>query len=416
MPTHCAPGTGHTAGLNRASTSALPLHPNAAWVVIAAGVCAALHVGKLPPAISALQAGLGVSLVQAGFLLSAVQLAGMGLGIAVGTAAESLGARRSMAAGLLLLAAASALGAMAQTVAWLLLLRALEGLGFLLVVLPAPGLLRRLVPEAELPRCLGLWSAYMPVATTLALLAGPGAIAIVGWRGWWAGLAALTLLMGWWLQRAVPPVPTITTSREPWHTRLRETLAARGPWLAAMCFALYAAQWLAVIGFLPLIYTRAGIGGAATALLSAGVAAVNIAGNVASGRLLQRGVAAATLLRFGFITMVLGCLLAYAEAPGIAPWLRYLGVLAFSGIGGLIPATLFAEGLRVAPTERGIASTVGWMQQWSALGQFSGPPLVAWLAGTGAGWAGTWWLSGACAVVALALIPALAASAKRGFP
>lgn len=43
------------------------LHP--ASLVIAAGVVAALHVGKLPPALPALQQVLGVSLVQAGFLL-----------------------------------------------------------------------------------------------------------------------------------------------------------------------------------------------------------------------------------------------------------------------------------------------------------------------------------------------------------
>ena len=47
----------------------------AAWIVLAAGVSAALHVGKLPPAIGALQASLGITLVQAGFLLSLVQLA-----------------------------------------------------------------------------------------------------------------------------------------------------------------------------------------------------------------------------------------------------------------------------------------------------------------------------------------------------
>ena len=48
-----------------------------ALLVILAGVVAALHVGKLPPAIPVLQEALGLTLVQAGFLLSLVQLAGM---------------------------------------------------------------------------------------------------------------------------------------------------------------------------------------------------------------------------------------------------------------------------------------------------------------------------------------------------
>ncbi len=46
--------------------------------------CARLHVGKLPPAIPVLRDALGVTLLQAGFLLSLVQLAGMTLGLAVG--------------------------------------------------------------------------------------------------------------------------------------------------------------------------------------------------------------------------------------------------------------------------------------------------------------------------------------------
>ena len=52
-----------------------------AWLVVLSGVVIAMHVGKMPPAIPVLQQALGVTLVQAGFLLSAVQLAGMCLGL-----------------------------------------------------------------------------------------------------------------------------------------------------------------------------------------------------------------------------------------------------------------------------------------------------------------------------------------------
>ena len=57
-------------------------------LVIVAGVCGAIHVGKLPPALPALREALDISLVQAGFLISMVQLAGMSLGLAVGLALE----------------------------------------------------------------------------------------------------------------------------------------------------------------------------------------------------------------------------------------------------------------------------------------------------------------------------------------
>ncbi|MBE0547818.1 MAG: MFS transporter, partial [Rubrivivax sp.] len=145
-----------------------------ALLVIAAGVCAALHIGKLPPAITTLGEALGLTLVQAGFLLSLVQAAGMTLGLAFGAVADGLGLRRSMITGLCLLAAASALGGAATAVPALMVLRAVEGLGFLLVVLPAPALVRQLVAPERVHPMLGLWGAYMPFATALALLAGPG--------------------------------------------------------------------------------------------------------------------------------------------------------------------------------------------------------------------------------------------------
>ena len=382
-----------------------------ALLVILAGVAAALHVGKLPPAIPVLRDALGLTLVEAGFLLSLVQFAGMSAGVVFGVVADSLGGVRSMTIGLVLLATVSALGGLAQGVVPLMLLRAAEGFGFLLVVLPAPGLVRALVEPQRVSAALGLWGAYMPFATALALLCGPLAIDAIGWRGWWWALAALSAAMAWWLRHAVPAdvgrAAAGSTSRA--LERLRETLAAPGPWLVALTFAVYSAQWLAVIGFLPTIYVQSGLPGAAAGVLTAAVAAVNMVGNIGSGRLMQRGVAATRLLTIGFATMALAATATFAGSAGagLAPALRYAAVLLFSAVGGLIPATLFALAVRLAPSERTLSSTVGWVQQWSALGQFAGPPLVAAVASASGDWQWTWVATGACATVGLLLTAAL---------
>jgi len=379
-----------------------------ALLVILAGVVAALHIGKLPPAIPVLRDALGLTLVQAGFLLSLVQLAGMTLGVVFGVVADTLGSRRSMTLGLVLLALVSALGGLAQGVAPMMLLRAAEGFGFLLVVLPAPGLVRSLVEPHRVSAMIGVWGAYMPFATALALLSGPLAIAAIGWRGWWEALAALSAAMALWLRHGVPagtraaaaPSPSL-----PSLARLRMTLSAPGPWLLALAFAMYSGQWLAVIGFLPSIYVQSGIAGAAAGVLTATVAAVNMAGNIGSGRLLQRGVAASRLLTIGFATMALAATASFAGSgdAGLPPALRYGAVLLFSGVGGLIPATLFAMAVRLAPSEGTLATTLGWVQQWSALGQFAGPPLVAAVASSAGGWQWTWVATGACSVAGLLL-------------
>ena len=132
-----------------------------------------------------LQVALGISLVEAGFLLSAVQLAGMLMGAVVGLFCDSLGLRRSMLIGLLVLAVASAAGGLSPNAGVLLALRVAEGFGFLLVSLPAPALIRRLVPAERMSGMLGFWGAYMPLATALALLIGPLVLLMAGWRAWW---------------------------------------------------------------------------------------------------------------------------------------------------------------------------------------------------------------------------------------
>jgi CP family cyanate transporter-like MFS transporter len=421
-----------------------------ALVVILAGVCAALHAGKLPPAIPALQAALGLSLVQAGFLLSMVQAAGMTAGVAFGALADGLTPRRSMLTGLAVLAVASAAGARVDGVMPLMLLRACEGFGFLLVVLAAPALVRQLVAPQRLNLMLGLWGAYMPLATTLALLGGPLVIGAWGWRAWWWAAAVVSAAMALWLRNAVPrpaaravpgpatntttPTPTANASGPPSEstrgtspppaavptplfTRLARTLSAPGPWLLALAFAAYSGQWLAVIGFLPTIYAQGGSSLALSGALTAAAAAVNMAGNIGAGRLLHAGASPVQLLMLGFVAMGLCTMLAFIALPDaghgtmqplLPPALRFVAVLLFSGVGGLIPATLFTLAVRAAPGEGTLSTTLGWMQQWSAFGQFVGPPLVAWVAARAGGWHFTWVVTGTSTLLGLALSMAIA--------
>ncbi len=68
-----------------------------------------------------------------------------------------------------------------------------------------------------------------------------------------------------------------------------------------------------------------------------------------------------------------------------------------------MPGTLFFLSVRLAPGEGTISTTVGWMQQWSAFGQFAGPPLVAFVATRSGGWEWSWLVTGVCALAGLML-------------
>jgi dipeptide/tripeptide permease len=136
---------------------------------------------------------------------------------------------------------------------------------------------------------------------------------------------------------------------------------------------------------------------------------MNIVGNVAGGRWLQRGVAPERLLQLGFGAMALGGVAAFAQmgqgagALGLPPALRYAAVCLFSLGGGMVPATLFLLGVRMAPGPSTVSTTVGLMQQASSLGQFLAPPAVAWVAHRVGGWHWTWTATLACSLAGMAM-------------
>ena len=246
----------------------------------------------------------------------------------------------------------------------------------------------------------------MPTGMSLAVLIGPFWLQVAPWSSWWLLFACISLCMAWALKSGVDPDPADSIARmnlTDVMARLRQTLGERGPWLIALMFGVYSAQWLAVVGFLPTIYAAAGVQGAGLAVLSALAAAVNMGGNMWSGRLLQRGWAFRTTLLTGYAAMAIGSWLAFDASTEAWPWLRYAGVLLFSCVGGLIPGTLFTLAVRLAPAPNLVGSTVGWMQQLSATGQFWGPPLAAALAMAVGGWQLTWLFTWSCCAIGLAL-------------
>jgi len=240
----------------------------------------------------------------------------------------------------------------------------------------------------------------MPAGMASALVLAPWILERWGWATLWQLCAVAAAAIAALLLVRVPPDPARGADGAP-AVRVRalalDTLRAPGPWLLALCFGLYAGQFIAVFGFLPTAYRDAGIApGLAGSLTALGVA-VNILGNVLSGRLVQHGVGRARLLAGTSVVMAAAAVAAFgAEFPfGV----RYAAVLLLSAVGGVIPGTLFTTAPRFAPYPGAVSTTTGLMQQGSALGQFVSPPLVAAVAGASGGWHHTWWVTSAFALV-----------------
>jgi DHA1 family inner membrane transport protein len=375
------PGT-RTADARRDSTD---------WGVVfgamALGVVAALHIGKVPPALPAIRADLDLGLVGGGFVVSTFNALGMVLGMLIGGLSDRFGRRRAAIAGYASLMLGGALGALASGLPVLLASRALEGLGFMAVGVTMPGIVSAAASERDRPLALGLWSVFTPLGFAIALLVTPIGLATVGWRGVWAALAVVSLIA---LVLLLPRLPSVTGgTKAGFGRRLREVLSRPRMWCLAAAFGTYAFQWVTLMAWLPTYLTGAlGFALGAASLVTALVVAMNVPGNIVAGVLLRGGASPAYLIALGSAVMA-GAAAALFLQPGLGASAGIGLCLLFSLFGGLIPSILFARVPSAAPSSTHASQANGMLLQGSATGQFIGPPLIgAAVAAAGGAWSG----------------------------
>jgi predicted MFS family arabinose efflux permease len=368
-------------------------------------VAGALQLGKVPPALLPIAAEYGTGLPGAAALLSFFALIAALAGLSAGFVAARLGARRVVLVALGVMGAAGLAAAAAPTLPLLYAARVAEGVAFLAVTIAAPTLLAARVAERDRNTALSLWSTYMPAGIALGMFAAP-LLDVAGWRAVWAGAALLPFAAGFAVLRLVPASagrPVRTEGDLP--GAVRALVRARLPLVVALGFPSYALVYFGIAGFLPaFLVERHGVALGLAGFVSAFAAVANVGGNLAAGQAMRRGVRPTRL--------VLGCgsamaLLAALSFALPAPWwvALALSVLA-SGIGGAVPASLFALVPRSVPDPALTAPAMGLVIQANNIGQLLGPLLIAAAAGVA-------WGAVALPLLAAGLVVAWAALALR---
>lgn len=389
---------------------------NGPWiVVVACGVIAAMHVWKLPSALTEVQADLSIDMVQAGLLLALVQMAGMLGGLPLSILGERIGLRKAMLFGLTMLVIGTVVSATTASPAVLMAGRALEGIGFLAATVVAPPLIRRDTPPHKATTALGFWAGFQGMATFTALLTSSILLQITDWRFWYWLMAALTVFGIMLLLKCTSPDPYLPHSATTAALgRVWVSVRSWKPWVAGLIFACYTLQWMAVISFLPTVYEDYGISTVLGGVLSAVAGGLNAVGAVIAGTLLRRGFSVRQLIMTAFVIMAVTALGVYAPDWSALPG-GFLGqfilVCIFSCVGALVPASLTRIAVDLAPPGGSPAGVFGLIQQIYTGGNFVGPTLLAWMAAQAGGWHTSWWLSAAVGAIGAALV--LILSEKR---
>ena len=360
------------------------------WRAVVLALLAALvavsHLSKTGLALPDLRQDMQLGMVTAGWIASIFSLTGIGLGLASGTIVDHLGQRHPLIAGLALLALGSLVGSYSTSGEILLITRTIEGIGFIAVTVSVPVLVIRASADKNRKMNVTLWSMCLPIGSAVVLFVSPLIIETLGWRGVWQVTGWLTLIVfivvAWGLREVpLPPRPANTHQ----HGNIRRTLSVPGPWLAASAFGFFAILQQSMSVWLPtFLIEQHGVATALAGSLTAVFFLFNGAGNSIAGVLMSWGARRWVLLLTAGLGTGLTAIGAFSSfLPNEA---RFLFVLAFSCVGGLLPATIFAASSDYAPSPAQIGTFNGLIMVGISVGQFTGPPAMAAVVS----WAGTW--------------------------
>ncbi|WP_207479126.1 MFS transporter [Arenibaculum pallidiluteum] len=371
-------------------------------LVVFAGVAAAMHVGKAPPALAEIRSDLGIGLVAAGWVVSLTALVGAVLGAGIGALTDRVGPRGAFLAGLGLLTCGSLAGAAALAPLQLFVSRAVEGCGLILVLVSAPGLIVYATQPADRRMAFALWGAWMPLGLGTMMLLSVPLLHVFGWRAGWLAAAALTALSGLLLAVAFPRgAGRAGAARGRVLPRLALAAGRRGPWLLAVSFFFYSMSFITVFGFLPTFLIEGqGLSAAEAVPLTALAVYGNAAGNVAAGGLLRRGWPRWALMALACCAMGAASFGIFAASmPGLV---RYALCLVFAVVGGLLPATVLGAAAAFAPRPDLVGTVNGMIVQGINCGQLVGPPALALIVSTAGGWSSAPLLLAGAALAGLA--------------
>ena len=363
-------------------------------LLVAAGVVAAFHVGKVPPALPSIRAELGATLHQAGWLLSTVNVISAVGGMTIALTADRVGHLRLVILGTTVSLLASLCGAFCSGVEGLLASRVVEGLGFITVVAAIPTLLLRVTRPEDQRLAMAMWTTYMPAGAGTMMLISALVLPGTSWRvAWFVAAGASGAMLAALVLRALPreELAAIPVARHPVLREMAEVAGSAGTLAIALCFGAYACCWFAVVGFLPTLQIeRLHLSTSTAAVVTALVTIVNVSGNLASGWLLRRGAARVTLIVGAAVPMAFCAAGIFLE--GLPDILRLVLAGLYSAVIGVVPGALFTGIPLHAPRPRLAGAATGLLMQGSNIGGLLGPPITAALVSSG-GWPAAAWLT-----------------------
>ena len=297
--------------------------PRALWALLLGNFVIGTGVMVVPGTLNDISTSLGVSVPQAGFLITAGAVL-MGLGApTLAALVAGWDRRRLLAWSLLWYGVLLGACALAPGYDSLLPLRVLAMVAPAVFTPQAAASVGLMVPPEQRGRAITFVFLGWSVASVLGMPLSAWVGGTLGWRWAFGGVALGALVCGWWVWRVMPDgIKPVALSRKAWA----QTLGSAPLMLAVGVTALSAfGQFTLFSYFAPYFKTMLGVEAGTLSLLFLWFGAFGLAGNVVLSRQVDRlGAPRAVLLTQGL--MALSLLLwplghnVWAAAAVLVPW------------------------------------------------------------------------------------------------
>jgi len=281
-----------------------PTLPRALWALMVGNFVIGTGVMVVPGTLNDISTSLGVSIPQAGQLITAAALL-MGVGAPLfATLVAGWDRRRLLAWSLAWYGLLHAACALAPHYAALLPLRVLAVIAPAVFTPQAAASVGLLVPDHQRGRAITFVFLGWSVASVMGMPLSAWIGGELGWRWAFGLVAVLSLASGLWVWRAMPDgIRPAALSRQSWGT----TLGSAPLMMAVGVTLLFAfGQFTLFSYFAPYFAQTLGLGGGGLSLLFLWFGAFGLLGNVLVTRWIDRtGAARAVLLTLGLIALSL---------------------------------------------------------------------------------------------------------------
>ncbi len=351
-------------------------HWTAVLYLLLGGVIAAFQLGKVSPNLAIIQSEFSMSRVSVGLFFSIFSLLGVVTGAFAGGFLSKFSVRRITNYTFGLMIISGICGAFSQTLSIIFISRILEGVCFVAVVVSYPTFISRVAATKDRALALSIWSVFIPLGFSLALLSSILLSPLGSWRYLWilGSIFAIIYLLGTRFHSLIDKNIPYVTKTIPGH--YRAFLLNRNFLMLAFIFTVYAFQWITIMAWFPgFLMQKFELSLHDAAFFTALIVLVNIPGNLFGGRLNNNQIHPSIILRIATLIMFISIVGIFGVNFG--PVISVMCAIVFSFFAGMVPATLFATVPLFSSSIAQLGGANGMLFQGSALGQLIGSPIVA---------------------------------------